>query len=93
MLMFAYVGGGGLRGHAYVIHGCSLRDCIPEKHNRFYYLQPKKTFTGIQNQVSNSLVNTNLFYANLTNTQFEKVPIFHLRHTMKLASSENMMSD
>ena len=30
-----------------------------------------------------SLVNTNLFYTNFTNTHFKKVPIPHLTHTMK----------
>ena len=57
-------------------------------------LQPKKTFywcTEPSLIFTNSFISTNLFYVNLTNTQFENVPIFHFRHTMNLANSENMM--
>ena len=38
------------------------------------------------NTYNNSSVNTNLIYANFTNTQFEKVPIPHLAWTMKLVN-------
>ena len=40
--------------------------------------------------LTNSLVNTNSFYANLNNTQFEKGS--HSSFTMKLLLSENMIS-
>ena len=32
---------------------------------------------------TNSLVNADLFYANFTNTTFQKIPIPHLTRTMK----------
>ena len=32
---------------------------------------------------TNSLVNTDSFYANFTHTTFQKIPIPHLTHTMK----------
>ena len=35
------------------------------------------------NIYTKSLVNTNLFYMNFTNTHFQKVPIPHLTRTMK----------
>ena len=35
------------------------------------------------NMYTKSLVNTNLFYMNSTNTHFQKIPIPHLTRTMK----------
>ena len=49
------------------------------------------TFKG-NTDTTNSLDITKLFYANFTNTQFEKVPSPHLPRTLKLVLSEKMRS-
>ena len=52
-----------------MIYQCDLKFRIPFKINFYVY--------------TNSLVNANLFYANFTNTTFQKIPIPHLTRTLK----------
>ena len=65
-----------------------LRSPSPCSGNR---LSRKHFFSKYE--IPNSLVNTNLFYANFTYTQLEKGPIPQLTDILKLALSENMRSD
>ena len=52
-----------------IIYQCDLKFRIPFEN--YFYVH------------TNSLVKANLFYANFTNTTFQKIPIPHLTRTMK----------
>ena len=69
-------------GGFHSIFGRQAVDCCCESQ-RWGKILGLKILTISMIRYTNSLVNVGLFYANLTYTTFQKIPIFHLTRTFK----------